>query len=64
MALSLTKINMATYFENLIDELHVIYFLNIHVKLSVKWMLFTIQSINLFFMHNFISQKLKIYIFD
>ena len=55
---------MATYFENLIDELHVIYFLNMHVKLSIKWMLFTIQSINLFFMHNFISQKLKIYIFD
>ena len=51
---------MSTYFENLIVGLHVFYIFNTHVKLNVKWMLFTVQSKNLFFMHNFILQKLKL----
>ena len=48
-----TKINIVSYFKNLTIALHVLYVLNIHVKFCVNWMLFTIQSINLFFMHNF-----------
>jgi len=51
---------MATYFENPIIELHVLYVSKTHVKFYVSWMLFIIQSINLFFMHNFKLKKLKI----
>ena len=51
------KINMVTYFENLTAGLHVLY---THVKFCVNQMLFIIQFINLFFMHNFRQQKLKI----
>ena len=46
-----------TYFKNLIIELHVLYVLNTHVKFFANWILFTIWSINLFFIHNFILQK-------
>ena len=38
----LNKINITTYFENLIVELYVLYALNIHVKFCVNWILFTI----------------------
>ena len=47
---------MVTYFENLTAGLHVLY---THVKFCVNWMLFTIQSINLFSMHNFRYKNLK-----
>ena len=50
---------MTIYFENLTVGLNVIYFLDTHVKLCVNQMLFTIQSINLFFMHNFKLKNLK-----
>ena len=53
-------INIITYFENLIVVLYVFYIFKTHVKFHVNWMLFTIQLINLFFMHNFILQKLEI----
>ena len=49
-------INMIIYFENLIVVLYVFYIFKTHVN----WILFTIQFINLFFMHNFILQKLEI----
>ena len=45
---TLKKINMTTYFENLIVELHILYVFNTHVKFRDNWMLFIIQSINLF----------------
>ena len=51
---------MTIYFENLTIELHVLYILNTNVKFHATWMLFVIRSINLFFMHNFILQKLEI----
>ena len=38
----LNKINITTYFENLIVELHVLYVLNTHVKFCVNRILFTI----------------------
>ena len=44
------------YFENLNFELHILYVLKIHVNR----ILFTILSINLFFMNNFELQKLEI----
>ena len=53
-------INIVTYFENLIVVLHVFYVINIYIKFNVNWMLFTIQFINLFFMHNFKLQILEI----
>ena len=54
MATTLTKkINTVSYFENLTITLHVHYVFNVHVKFCVNWILFTIQFINLFFMHNF-----------
>ena len=39
---SLNKINITTYFENLIIELYVPYALNTHVKFCVNRILFTI----------------------
>ena len=39
---SLNKINITTYFENLIIELYVLYALNTHVKFCVNRILFTI----------------------
>ena len=50
-------------FKNLTIEFHVLYVFNIHIKFYSNWMLFTIQSINLFFIHNFRSQKLEILTF-
>ena len=47
------------YFENLTIELHILYVLNIHVNFYVNWMLFTIQCINLYFMHYFKLQKFE-----
>ena len=47
-------------FENLTIGLHVPYVPNTHPKFRSNWMLFTILSLNLFFMHNFGSQKLEI----
>ena len=38
----LNKINITTYFENLIVELYVLYALNILVKFYVNWISFTI----------------------
>ena len=58
--LTLKKINMSIYFENLIIELYVLYILNKYVKFRVNWILFTIRYINLIFVHNFRLQKLKI----
>ena len=54
------KINMITYYENLTVELHILYVLNTYIKFCTNLMLFTIWSINLFFMHNFRLQKLEI----
>ena len=45
-------------FENITIELHVLYVFNMRVKFNR--MLFTIQPINLFVMHNFRTQKLEI----
>jgi len=42
-------------FENIIVEFHVSYVLNMHIKFHS-----TIQSINLFFIHNFKSQIFEI----
>ena len=50
------KINMTTYFENLTVGLHVLYVLNIHVKFHSNRILFTIKSINLFFIHNLVLE--------
>ena len=49
----LNKINITTYFENITVKLHVLYTLNTHVKFCVNQILFTIWSINLYFIHNF-----------
>ena len=43
--------------------LYVLYILNMHIKFRSNQMLFTIRSINLFLIHNFRSQKLKILTF-
>ena len=43
----------SVYFENLIVEFYIFYVLNMHIKFHSNWILFTIQSINLFFIHNF-----------
>ena len=47
-------------FKNLIVGLHNFYVLNLHVKFRSNQILFTIQLINLFFVHNFLLQKLEI----
>ena len=47
------------YFENLIIELHVLYVLSIHANFYINWMLFTIRSVNSFFMHYFKLQKFE-----
>ena len=43
--------------ENLTIEFYVLYVLNMHTKFLLNQILFTIQSINLFFIHNFKLQK-------
>jgi len=45
---------MITYFE---IELHILYVLNIHIKFLVNQILFTIQFINIFVIHNFRIQN-------
>ena len=47
-------------FENQTIEFHVFYILNMHIKFCLNQILFTI---NLFFIHNFRLQKLKILTF-
>ena len=58
--LTLKKINMSIYLENLIIELYVLYILNKYIKFRVNWILFTIRYINLIFVYNFRLQKFKI----
>ena len=48
-------VNMTIYFKILTIELHI---LNTHVKFRYNRMFFTIRSIYLFFMQNFILQNL------
>ena len=50
-------------FENLTVEFYILYILNKHIGFYINQMLFIIQPINLFFIHNFRSQKLEILIF-
>ena len=47
------------YFENPTIELHVLYVFNIHANFHINWMLFTIWSINSYFMYYFKLQKLE-----
>ena len=47
-------------FENLIVEFHVPYIFNTHIKFRLNQILFTIRSINLFFIYNFRLQKFEI----
>ena len=54
---------LSVNFENLTVKFHVPYVLNMYIKFLSNQMLFTIQSINLFFIHNFRSQKLEIITF-
>lgn len=58
--LLLEETNMTTYFKYLIFGSNFLYILNTHVKFCVNWMLFTIRSIHLFFIHSFKLQKLQI----
>jgi len=46
------KINIGTYFKNSVIRLYVLYTFNIHTKFCVNQILFTIRSINLFFIYN------------
>ena len=50
-------------FENLTVEFHVFHALNMHIKFHSNQILFTILSINLFFIYNFRLQKLEIITF-
>ena len=50
-------------FENLIVEFHVLYTFNTHIKFRLNQILFTIRSINLFFIYNFRLQKFEILTF-
>ena len=50
-------------FENLTVEFYIYYGLNMHIKFHSNRILFTIWSINLFSMYNFILQKLEIITF-
>ena len=51
------KINMFIYFGNLFAGVPILY---VHNKFHINQMIFTIRSINLFLMHNFILQKFEI----
>ena len=55
---------MITYFENLTFELYILYVFKTHVKFHINRILFTIWSINLFFICVFRLQKLKIQTFN
>ena len=48
---------MTAYFENIIIGLNVLYDFNMYVKFLLNLILFTIWSINLFFMHSLKLQK-------
>ena len=50
-------------FENLTVEFHIPYVLNMHIKFLSNRILFTIRSINLFFIQNFRLQKFEILTF-
>ena len=50
---------MTIYFENITVGLYILYIFKMHIKFCANKMLFTIQSINLFFMHDFRLQKLE-----
>ena len=50
-------------FENLTVEFHIPYVLNMHIKFFSNRILFTIRSINLFFIQNFRLQKFEILTF-
>ena len=50
---------MVIYFKNLTVKLQVLNILNTHIKFHVNQILFSIQSINLYFMYNFRLQNLK-----
>ena len=54
------KLKMTTYFENLTVGFNVHCVLKTRIKFCANQMLFTIRSINLFFMHSFRLQKLEI----
>ena len=47
-------------FKNLTVEFHFPYILNMHIKFCLNQILFNIRSINILFIHNFISQKFEI----
>ena len=51
---------LKSYFENLIIKLQALYVLNMHFENHVDQILFTIWSINTFFMQNYKLQKLEI----
>ena len=48
-----------SYFENLTIGLHILYVFNMHANFYTNQMLFTIQSINLYFMQYCKLQKLE-----
>ena len=50
---------MNLYFENSTAGLHVLYILNMHTNFHSNQMLFTIQSINSYFMYYFKLQELE-----
>ena len=50
-------------FEDLTVECYVPYIFNMHIKFHSNQMLYTIRSINLYFIHNFRTQKLEILTF-
>ena len=52
--------NLTTYFENLTNRLKIFYVINANTKFRANQMLFTIQYIKLFLMHNFKLQIFKI----
>ena len=54
------KFLLNLYFENLTDELHILYVFNIHVKFWINLKLFIIWFIKSYFMHNFKLQKFEI----
>ena len=52
--------NFTIYFENLTNILNIFYVINANTKFRANQMLFTIQYIKLFLMHNFKLQIFKI----
>ena len=50
---------MNSYFENFTVELHVLYAFDMHANFYTNHMLFTIQSINSYFMQYFKLEKLE-----